>query len=104
MKSSQRLMLIVLVVLALAGSVGLILSGISSQTQLPNKDSQSTGAGNVTIDQRYLDTARGLSAMASTAQEQQVAQEAIHIADQELDKEFAAALQAVGSEIGRAHV
>ena len=98
MKSSQRLTLIVLVVLALAGAVGLILSGISSQTQLPNKDSQSTGAGNVTIDQRYLDTARGLSAMASTAQEQQVAQEAIHIADQELDKEFAAALQAVGSE------
>jgi len=98
MKSSQRLTLIVLVVLALAGAVGLILSGISPQPPLQNKDSQSTGVGNITIDQRYLDTARGLSAMASTAQEQQVAQEAIHIADQELDKEFAAALQAVGSE------
>ena len=98
MKSSQRLTLIVLVVLALAGAVGLILSGISPQPQPQNKGAQSTGVGNVTIDQRYLDTARGLSAMASTAQEQQVAQEAIHIADQELDKEFAAALQAVGSE------
>lgn len=98
MKSSQRLTFTVLVVLALAGAVGLILSGISPQPQPQSKDSQSTGAGNITIDQRYLDTARGLSALASTAQEQQVAQQVIHIADQELDKEFAAALQAVGSE------
>jgi small-conductance mechanosensitive channel len=98
MKSSQKLTLIALVVFALAGLIGLILSTTSSPPQLESNDSQDAGVANLTLDHQYLDTARALSGLAVTAQEQQVAQDAIHIANQEMDKEFAAALQIAGSE------
>src|ERR1019366_9990185 len=42
--------------------------------------------------------AQRLSALAATAEEQQVAQDALRIADQELDLEFAAALEAAGRQ------
>ncbi len=98
MKSSQKLTLIALIVFALAGIIGLILSTTSFPPQLETKDPQDTGGPNLTLDRHYLDTALGLAGLAVSAQEQQVAQEAIHTADQEMDKEFATALQIAGSE------
>jgi Flp pilus assembly protein CpaB len=96
MKGSQRFTLIVLLVLAAAGVAGLILSSNSLQTVPQSKHSNGAPADSVTINQRYLDTARRLSALATTPEEQQVAQDALRIADHELDLEFAAALQAAG--------
>ncbi len=98
MKASQKVTLIGLLVLAGAGVVGLILSGRAPISQGQNKGSQGPVAGNVTLNQRYVQTARQLSALASTSDEQQVAQEALHDADQELDLEFAAALDVAAKQ------
>ena len=98
MKASQRVTLIGLLVLAAAGVAGLILSSGGLNTQPQSKSPPGSSAGNVTLNQQYVGTARRLSALATTAEEQQVAQEALHNADQELDLEFAAALQAAGKQ------
>lgn len=96
MKESQRFTLIALLALAVAGVVGLILSRTTSLAPPQNKSSQGQGASSVAINQEYLNTAGRLLARAATADEQQVAQAAVRIADQELDLAFAAALQAAG--------
>ena len=89
MKASQEITLIGLLVLAGAGVVGLILSGRAPNTQGQNKGSQGSVSGNATLNQQYVQTARRLSALATTSDEQQVAQEALHDADQELHEEEA---------------
>jgi small-conductance mechanosensitive channel len=98
MKTSQRITLIGLLVLVVAGIVGLVLSSPAPNTQRQSLNSQGLNAGNVSLNQQYVETARRLSTLATTAEEQQVAHEALHNADQELDLEFAATLQAAGNQ------
>ena len=98
MKASQKISLIALLLLVGTGIVGLILSGSKATSPPQNKSAQGPEAAGVTLNQQYLETAKRLSALATSAEEQQVAQDALHNADQELDLEFAAALQAAGSQ------
>ena len=98
MKASQKITFVTLLVLVGAGIVGLILSGSMFTTQRKAKTAQGPEAAGVTLNQQYLETAKRLSALATTADEQQVAQDALHNTDQELDLEFAAALQAAGNQ------
>lgn len=98
MKASQKISLIALLLLVGTGFVGLILSGSKATSPPQNKSAQGPEAAGVTLNQQYLETAKRLSALATSAEEQQVAQDALHNADQELDLEFAAALQAAGSQ------
>jgi len=46
-----------------------------------------------TVDQRLFDTARGMTALAHTAEEQELAVAAVRFADQELDQDFATAIR-----------
>ncbi|HLY61750.1 MAG TPA: mechanosensitive ion channel domain-containing protein [Terriglobia bacterium] len=98
MKASQKITFVALLLLVGAGIVGLILSGSMFTTQPKGKISSGTDASGAALNQQYLETAKRLSALAATAEEQQVAEDALHNADQELDLQFAAALQAAGNQ------
>ncbi|HEV2351019.1 MAG TPA: mechanosensitive ion channel domain-containing protein [Terriglobia bacterium] len=98
MKDSQKITLIALLLMVGAGVAGMILSRSRPSVPPRNKNAQAQNAARITLNQQYLDTAKRLSARATTAGEQQVAQAALHNADQELDLEFAADLQAAGRQ------
>jgi small-conductance mechanosensitive channel len=99
-KAYRGLKLIVLLALAAGGAVGLILTGGSPNSPQPGKSPPAQQAVSQLIDQKLFETARRLSALATTPEEQQRAQEALHIADRELDLEFASALQATSQWSG----
>ncbi|HMF90591.1 MAG TPA: mechanosensitive ion channel domain-containing protein [Candidatus Angelobacter sp.] len=80
---------VVLVVLAVAGTV-LVRYGISPVPQQAVTKVKQTSPG--LVDERPLITAQRLAALATTSQEQDFAQEALRIADHEVDMAFAAAL------------
>jgi hypothetical protein len=98
MKTSQKWMLIGLLVLVAAAVAGLFLTPGAPSLPGQNKSSQATTAGSEQIDQHYLETARRVSALATTPEEQQLAQDVLRVTDRELDLEFAAALQATGNQ------
>jgi small-conductance mechanosensitive channel len=98
MKGSQKITLIILLLLVVAGIAGLVLSRSTSNIPQPSKSTPGTDAASASLNQQYLDTAIQLSSLATTAEEQKVAQEALQNADQEMDLEFAAALQAAGRQ------
>ena len=91
-------MLIGLLVLVAAAVAGLFLTPGAPNLPGRNKNSQATTAGGEQIDQHYLETARRVSALATTPEEQQLAQDVLRVTDRELDLEFAAALQATGNQ------
>jgi small-conductance mechanosensitive channel len=93
-KVSHKVTLSALLLLAAAGIAGLILTDSSWHLLSPSKDPQNSGIESGLINQQFLDTARRLSALATTPEEQTLAGDALRISDQELDLEFAAALQA----------
>jgi small-conductance mechanosensitive channel len=98
MRFSQKLTLIALLLFIGAGIAGLILNGRSPSIKTQSKTTQNGDASGISLNQEYLDTAKRLVPLATTAQEQKVAQDALRNADQELDLEFAAALQSAGKQ------
>ena len=100
MKAYRGLKLIVLLVLAAGGVAGLILTSGSRNTPQRGKSPQAERPLSHLIDQKLFETARRLSALAATPEEQQLAQEALHLADRELDLQFASALQATSQWSG----
>ena len=94
MKTRQWLVaggLLALVVLAV---IGLELTGGSSPPVPNHKLTGANGKEQTTlVDQRPLQTARKLLSLASTPEEQSVAQEALRLADHEVDLAFADALR-----------
>ena len=64
------------------------------ETSLPRaKTTASEAAQTQLVDERPLPTARALAALAITPEEQRLAQEAVRIADHEVDLAFAVALR-----------
>lgn len=100
MKAYRGLKLIVLLVLAAGGVAGLILTSGSRNTPQPGKSPQAERPLSHLIDQKLFETARRLSALAAKPEEQQRAQEALHLADRELDLQFASELQATSQSSG----
>src|ERR1700731_1620354 len=98
MKTSQKWMLLGLLLLTAAAVAGLFLTRSAPKLSGQNKTSQSITASAGQIDQHHLETARRLSARAITPEEQQLAQAALRVTDRELDLEFAAALEATGNQ------
>jgi hypothetical protein len=91
MKSHQRIFLIVLVVLLVIACAGLILtSGWSTRTvslaKRPPSRSQSP------VDLRQFQMAQALVAVAATPEEQDLARDALRMADHEVDFAFASAI------------
>ena len=91
-----------LLALAAGGVVGLMLTSGSRHTPQVGKSNSPPGqqAASQLINQKPFETARRLSVLATTPEEQQLAQEALHLADREMDLEFASALQATAESPG----
>jgi small-conductance mechanosensitive channel len=84
MKARQWVVTAALLTLVLAAAVALILTRQSGQSDL----SSSTGRRPPLIDERPLQTARAVSALASERDEQRFAQQALKLADHEVDLAF----------------
>lgn len=94
MKVSHKLTLSVLLLAAAAGIGGLVLTDSGWLRSPATNDAQASGIDKSLINQKFLETAQRLATLATTPEEQRLEQDALRIADQELDLEFAAALQA----------
>jgi hypothetical protein len=93
MKVSHKLTLTSLLLLAVVGVAGLILTSESRFIPRRDKSPQAASADNELISLQFLNTARRLSTLATTPDELSLAQDALRFTDRELDKQFAAALQ-----------
>ena len=99
MKISHNIFPAVLLALAGAGILGLIL------TARPPRVARRSVGPNATalfddeiVDQRPLETARSLGALASSAEERQFSQDAVRVADHEVDLAFASALRTASQQ------
>ena len=91
MKSSQRTILIVLVVLLLVSTYGLIRIG--RENVPPNEAAAAISPEQATlVDHTPFLTAQALTQMPTSAAELRLAQEALQLGDQEMDLAFASAV------------
>ena len=94
MKPSQRLILLSLLVLMAATLVGLILTGVS-----PNKLAEirrrraAIAHQKELVDQSSLEIGQALAALGGAPAEQDLAQNAVRLADHEVDLAFTSALR-----------
>ncbi len=99
MKIFREVFFIVLGALAVAGIVGFVLTAHPPKTANPGRGQQPPEEEQEgRIDQRPLEMARALAAVASTPEEQQLAQDAARAADREVDLAFASALRAASQQ------
>jgi small-conductance mechanosensitive channel len=94
MKSAQKIATLAVVALLIATGYGLFRTRGQNDTSATG--SGSTGGGKQTgpvVDQSTLWTARWLAQMPTTAEERQVAEDALHLADKDMDLAFAAAVR-----------
>jgi small-conductance mechanosensitive channel len=82
----------ILVLFGLALIAGLLLTGDSAQPAVAHP-SPAWGEPNTLVDQRPLQTARKLAALASTPEEQHIVQDLLRIADHAVDLAFADAVR-----------
>ena len=97
MKRSQKWMLAALLVLVSAAVAGLLLTGSAPR----NRSEQHLGADTDQVhllDEHLLATAQSLSALAVTREEQELAQNALRVADRDVDLAFADALRAASQQ------
>src|ERR1700750_1942178 len=91
MKLRHWITAVALLLLVIATVVGLFLTA-SMQTVLPNRAAKKTQQPAI-VDQRPLQTARKLSALAASPEERDFARQALRLADYEVDLAFADALR-----------
>jgi small-conductance mechanosensitive channel len=91
MKASQGIVVVgALVLVAIAITAFLI---IGNSLSVPGGGTQAAADKGMLVDQRPLQTARKMAALASTQEEQHIAQEVLRISDHEVDLAFADALR-----------
>ena len=101
MKTSQRLILLSLLALMVATLVGLILTGVSPDRLAEIRRRRAAIAHQKErVDQSSLEIAQALAALGGTPAEQDLAQNAVRLADHELDLAFASALRTVSGQTG----
>ncbi len=97
MKSSQKILLLLCLVLLAAAAAGVVLTRGTSSLPFGQRRPEQTAAKGAAplalVDQQPLSTARELSRLATSPEEQPLAKEAIRIADHEVDLAFAVALR-----------
>jgi small-conductance mechanosensitive channel len=91
MKASQGIVIIGLLVLVAIAITAFLITGNS--LPVPGGGAQAPTDTGSLVDQRPLLTARKMAALASTPEEQRIAQEVLRIADHEVDLSFADALR-----------
>ena len=89
MKLHQKLALVALGLLLIAAIVGYVLTDVGDTTGAGNGDARPAAA---VIDRRPLQVAQRLASRAATPDEQELAREAVRIADHSLDLAFTIAL------------
>jgi small-conductance mechanosensitive channel len=93
MKLRQWIAVVALMVLVIAAVIGLFLTD-GAQTILPTGAARNAARQSAAlVDQRPLQTARKLAALASTPEERDFAHQALHLSDYEVDLAFADALR-----------
>jgi small-conductance mechanosensitive channel len=98
MKASQKLILVGLVILAGAVVAGLVLTGSRPSTGVQTNGQRAPVAQEPVVDEQGLVTARRLAGLAATPEEQKLAQDAMRVADRELDLAFGVALRVAGQQ------
>ncbi|MGH9328579.1 MAG: mechanosensitive ion channel domain-containing protein [Terriglobia bacterium] len=98
MRIFREVFFIALVVLTAAAILGLVLTSRPPESSKRGVGLRGQDREEQLIDQRPLETSRGLAAVASSAREQQFAQDAARTADHEVDLAFASALQAAAQQ------
>jgi len=91
--NERNLVLITLSVLLIAALIGFVLTREGRAPVLSKSPSMAESAPAKLVDQSPLQTAHSLSNVASTSAEQQLAADAVHTADHEVDLAFVTALQ-----------
>src|SRR4051812_21860060 len=91
MKLTNKIASIVLIALLFATVYGLVRTSGRSST-LPNQVSPAVPQQSGLVDQSALETAQGLVRMPTMPAEQRPAQDALSVADQEMDLAFAQAV------------
>ena len=94
MKSSREIATFALVVLLVLTGYGLFRT--RGQSDVSTRDGQSNSSGSQAgsmVDQSTLWTARWLAQMPTTAEEREVAEDALHLGDKEMDLAFATAVR-----------
>jgi small-conductance mechanosensitive channel len=92
-KSQQKTIIAALVALAVLAVVGLILTSGGDTPAVVLNHRHEKGKEPSLVDQRPLQTARNMAAVAATPAERELAQEAARLADHEVDLAFASALR-----------
>src|SRR5215470_3359806 len=94
MKSTQKVATLAVIVLLIATGYGLFRTRGEPDSSTTSGSSTDGGkqAGSV-VDQSALWTARWLAQMPTTAEERQVAEDALQLADKEMDLAFATAVR-----------
>src|SRR3984893_5985657 len=94
MKPKQKIATLAVVVLLVATGYGLFRTRGQPKTLSPSANSQDgRSPAAPAVDQSTLWTARWLAQMPTTAEERQVAEDALHLADKEMDLAFATAVR-----------
>jgi small-conductance mechanosensitive channel len=93
MRTRQGLIVACLLVLVAAAITGLLLTRENGSSVVSIHKGPAPGEQTSLVDQRPLQTARRLAALASTPEEQQISQETLRLADHEVDLAFADALR-----------
>src|ERR1022692_944198 len=90
MKLLNSLAILGLLLLVLAGVIGLVLTRDSGR---PASSTQTPGHRAPPVDEQPLQTARNMAKLVSSWDEQRIAQQALKFADHEVDLAFADALR-----------
>jgi small-conductance mechanosensitive channel len=93
MKTQERILLIVSLALVVLALTGTVLSRYWVNAPLTNNLKKEGDQGGGLVDEQPLVTAQRLASIAATLQEQEFAQNALRIADHEVDLAFASALR-----------
>src|ERR1700720_1771757 len=94
MKPKQKIATLAVVVLLVATGYGLFRTRGQPKTATPGDTSTyDKSQAALVVDQSTLWTARWLAQMPTTAEERQVAENALHLADKEMDLAFATAVR-----------
>lgn len=93
MRSRQWIILAALLILVAVATIGLLLTGRSERAAPASTGSLDSEPQSTLVDQRPLQSARKLAALASTPDEQRISQDTLRLADHEVDLAFAEALR-----------
>ena len=93
MQMRQWLILAALLILAAATAIGLLTTGMTGPARSSMSSTSASDQQATLVDQRPLQTARKMAALATSQEERRISQDSLRLADHEVDLAFAEALR-----------